>query len=126
MVKVAALIVAAIVSVAAVVLALSNATVLVGAYPWFESYRPVDAHTIVLTVAVAPRSWTRVTSVVESSTDVVIKVESLAWPIPLPGTNEAELRELTVTLTDDLATRVVRDARGQVVPASVRGPGAGS
>ncbi len=49
-----------------------------------DSYRALDQRTIVLSVAVAPRSWTRVTSVTETPTEVRVKVESLDWPIPSP------------------------------------------
>jgi hypothetical protein len=95
----------------------SNSTVLVNSYPRMDSYRVLDQRTIELTVAVAPRSWTRVTNVVETPTEVRVKVESLEWPIPLPGTADLELRDLTVSIADDLGTRVVRDANGQAIPS---------
>lgn len=107
----------AIVAVAVVLLVQSNATVLVNSYPRMDSYRAIDQRTIAVTVAVAPRSWTRVTDVAETATDVRVKVESLAWPIPLPGSADLELRDLTVSLASDLGERVVRDANGQAIPA---------
>lgn len=100
-----------------VLLVRSNSTVLVNSYPRMVSYRVVDQRTIAVTVGVGPRSWTRVTNVAETPTDVRVKVESLAWPIPLPGTADLELRDLTVCLADDLGARVVRDADGQAIPA---------
>ncbi|MEX2010795.1 MAG: hypothetical protein WEF51_01010 [Chloroflexota bacterium] len=81
-----------------------------------DSYRVIDQRTIAVTVAVAPRSWTRVTDAAETPTDVRVKVESLAWPIPLPGSADRELRDLTVSLGSDLGERVVRDADGQAIP----------
>jgi len=101
----------------AVLLVQSNSTVLVGAYPSMSSYRVVNQRTIAVTVAVAPRSWTRVTNVAETPTEVRVKVESLDWPTPLPGTAGLEIRELIVSLADDLAARVVRDAEGEAIPS---------
>jgi len=100
-----------------VLLIQSNSTVLVDSYPRMDSHRVLSERAIVLTVAVAPRSWTRVTNVTETPTDVRVKVESLDWPIPLPGTSELELRDLTVSLADVLGARVIRDADGQVIPS---------
>jgi len=100
-----------------VILIRSNATIVVDGYPRMASYRLVDQRTIVLTVAVAPRSWTRVTSVAETPTEIRVRIESLDWPIPVPGTAELDLLDLTVSLADDLGTRVVRDADGQAIPS---------
>lgn len=106
-----------IVFLAVVVLIQSNSTVLVNSYPRMDSYRVVSERAIVITVAVAPRSWTRVTNVVETPTEVRIKVESLHWPIPLPETAELELRDLAISLLDVPGTRVVLDAGGQAIPS---------
>lgn len=95
----------------------ANSTVLVNSYPRMDSYRVIEQRTIAVTVAVAPRSWTRVTNVAETPTEVRVKVESLDWPIPLPGTADLDLRDLTVSLADDLGARVVRDANGQAIPS---------
>lgn len=105
----------ALVLLVAVVLIRSNATVFVDGYPRMASYGIVDQRTIVVTVAVSPRSWTRVTSVAETSTEVRVTVESLDWPIPLPGTAELDLQDLTVSLAQDLGTRAVRDADGRAI-----------
>lgn len=82
-----------------------------------DSYRVLDQRTIAVTVGVGPRSWTRVTNVTETPTEVRIKVESLSLPIPLPGTADLELRDLTISLADDLGARVVQDANGQAIPS---------
>jgi hypothetical protein len=105
--------VAGLLVVAGVVLLAQDSTVLV---PQMTSYEPVDQRTIVLTVAVAPCSWTRVTDVAETSDEVRVKVETLPCPIPLPGTAALLNRDLTVSLAHDLGGRVVRDAIGQLVP----------
>jgi hypothetical protein len=97
-----------------VLLAAQNSTVVV---PDMNSYLVVNQRTIALKVAVAPCSWTRVTNVAETPTEVRVKVETLPCPIPLPSTAELACRDLVVSLADDLGTRVVRDANGQAVPS---------
>jgi len=95
-----------------VLLLAQNSTVLV---PDMNSYVVVNQRTIEVRVAVAPCSWTRVTNVAETPTEVRIKVETLPCPIPLAGTDELAFRDLTVSLSDDLGARVVEDANGQAV-----------
>jgi hypothetical protein len=97
-----------------VLLLAQNSTVLV---PFMDSYNVVDQRTLVVTVGVAPCSWTRVTNVAETPTDVRVKVET--WPCPIlgPSTSELARRELPVFLAADLGTRVVEDATGQAVPS---------
>jgi len=90
-----------------------NSTVLA---PFINSYLLVNQRTIAVKVGVAPCSWTRVTSVAETPTEVRVKVETLPCPIPLPGTAGLAVRELTVSLAADLGTRAVEDANGQAVP----------
>jgi hypothetical protein len=104
--------------VLAVVLAAQNSTVVA---PEMDSYAVVDQHTVVVRAGVAPCSWTRVTNVAETATEVRVKVETLPCPIPGPTTDELAVRELTVSLATDLGTRVVEDANGQAVP--LREPG---
>ena len=99
--------------VVGVLLLAQNSTVVV---PEMNSYSVVDQRSIVVQVGVAPCSWTRVTDVAETSTEVRIKVETLPCPIPGPGTAELAVRELTVSLAADLRARVVEDANGQPVP----------
>ena len=99
--------------VLAVILAAQNSTVVA---PEMDSYAVVDQRTIAVRVGVAPCSWTRVTNVAETPTEVRVKVETLPCPIPGPTTGELAVRELTVSLATDLGTRVVEDANGQAVP----------
>jgi len=96
-----------------VLLLAQNSTVLV---PFMDSYMVVNQRTIAVRVAVAPCSWTRVTNVAETPTEVRVRVETLPCPLPLPSTAELDVEELTVSLAADLGTRVVEDANGQAVP----------
>jgi hypothetical protein len=100
--------------VVGVLLLAQNSTVVV---PEMNSYAAVDQRTIAVKVGVAPCSWTRVTNVAETPTEVRVKVETWPCPIPLPGTAELAAQELTVSLAADLASRVVEDANGQAVPS---------
>ncbi len=100
--------------VVGILLLAQNSTVLV---PDMDSYVVVDQRTIVVSVAVAPCSWTRVTDVAETPTDVRVKVETWPCPIPLAGTAELAAQDLTVSLAADLASRAVQDANGQAVPS---------
>jgi len=97
-----------------VLLLAQNSTVLV---PTMDSYTVVNERTIAMRVAVAPCSWTRVTDVAETPAEVRVKIETLPCPIPLPSTSMLAFRDLTVSLADDLGTRVVRDASGEAVPS---------
>jgi hypothetical protein len=69
-----------------------------------------------VTVGVAPRGWTRVTEVRETTNEVTVKVESFTFPQLGPETGAMALRELAVTLADPLDDRTIRDALGQAVP----------
>ena len=100
--------------VVGVLLLAQNSTVLV---PDMDSFVVVNQRTIAVRVAVAPCSWTRVTNVTESPTEVRVKVETWPCPIPLPSTSELAAQELTVSLAADLASRVVEDVIGQAVPS---------
>ena len=104
---------AAVLILLGVLLAAQNSTVL---FPFINSYAVVDQRTITVKVGVAPCSWTRVTNVAETPTEVRVKVETLPCPQLGPGTAERIVRALTVPLTADLAARVVGDANGQTVP----------
>ncbi len=107
------LIVVALVVVVGALLVAQNSTVLV---PDMDSYAVVNQRTIAVKVAVAPCSWTRVTDVAETPTDVRVKVETWPCPLPFPGTAELANQDLTVSLTTDLASRAVQDATGQAIP----------
>ena len=104
---------AAVLVVLGVLLAAQNSTVV---FPFMNSYAVVNQRTITVKVGVAPCSWTRVTNVAETSTEVRVKVETLPCPQLGPGTAELVVRELMVPLTADLGTRAVEDANGQRVP----------
>ena len=104
---------AVVLVVLAILLAAQNSTVV---FPQMDSYAAVSQRTITVKVAVAPCSWTRVTNIAETPTEVRVKIETLPCPIPLPGTAELTLRDLTVSLAADLGTRVVTDANGQAIP----------
>ena len=97
-----------------VLLLAQNSTVLV---PFMDSYVVIDQRTVAVRVGVAPCSWTRVTNIAETPTEVRVKVETWPCPLPLPGTAELAAHDLTVSLAADLASRVVRDANGQAVPS---------
>jgi hypothetical protein len=106
---------AVLVIIGVVVLLLAqNSTVL---FPDIDAYVRLDERNIALRVAHAPCSWTRVTEVAETSDDVRVKVETWPCPVPGPGTGALAVSYVTVSLADDLGTRVVRDADGQAVPA---------
>ncbi len=100
--------------VVGVLLLAQNSTIVV---PEMNSYAVVDQRAIAVKVGVAPCSWTRVTNVTETATEVRVKVETLPCPIPGPGTAELAVRELTVSLAADLGARVVEDANGRPVPS---------
>jgi hypothetical protein len=80
-----------------------------------ESYRQVDARTISVTMSVSPYGWTRLTGIVETATEVRISAESLVIQIG-PGAAYAEIKELPVTLAQDLGNRIVTDDVGDPVP----------
>ena len=64
----------ALVVVFGALLLAQNSTVVV---PEMTSYAVVDQRTIAVQVGVAPCSWTRVTDVAETSTEVRVRVETL-------------------------------------------------
>jgi hypothetical protein len=96
-----------------VIPAAQNSTVV---FPQMGSYAVVDQRTLTVSVGVAPCSWTRVTNVTETPTDVLVKVETLPCPIPGPSTAALAIRDLTVSLATDLGSRLVTDANGQAIP----------
>ncbi len=80
------------------------------------SYRVTDDHTLVVQVGESPGAWTRVTNVAETTSAVTITVSSLAFR-PGPGTAEAILIEVSVTLHDPIGNRTVIDgSTGLLVP----------
>jgi hypothetical protein len=77
-------------------------------------YRVVDARTITVGAVGAPRAWTRVTDVSETSSEVRITVQVFDWLSG--GEAYAPIVELMVRLAQPLDGRVVKDAEGQPVP----------
>lgn len=76
--------------------------------PWdIQSYRVVDDHTLLVTTPSGWLDWTRVTSVTEKASSVVISMRS--FRLPLPGTGGAAT-DFTVTLRDPIGGRQVVDA----------------
>jgi len=86
-----------------------------GASPGIGDYTLVDERTLAVAVYDAPLSWTRVTNLVETPTDVFITIESLYWPIPLPQTAMLTSHDVPVSLSSPLGARTVRDARGVAI-----------
>lgn len=74
-------------------------------------YQVIDPQTIVVEAVGAPRGWTRVTSVVESATEVRITVQVWDW-LPGPGTGYGVRVQLTVHLSQPLGDRRVTDGEG--------------
>ena len=101
-----------IVAVAAILVLAQNKAVL---FPEFASYRIVDQRTAEVAIYVAPCSWTRVTGVVESEGALAITVETLPCPLPLPGAVDLVLRQLRVSLPDDIGRRTVTDSLGHEI-----------
>lgn len=102
-----------IVAVAAILVIAQNETIL---FPQLASYRVIDQRTAEVAVYVAPCSWTRVTGVAESAGALAITVETLPCPLPLPGTADLVLRQLPVSLSDDIGRRAVTDSLGHEIP----------
>ena len=104
---------AVVLVVLGILLAAQNSTVV---FPEMDSYAVVNQRTIAVKVGVAPCSWTRVSNVAETPTEVRVKVETLPCPVPGPGTSALAIRDLTVSLAADLGSRIVTDANGQAIP----------
>jgi hypothetical protein len=71
-------------------------------------YRVVDDSTIAVGTTTGPREWTRVTSVSESDSAIMIEIKSLSVPF-VAGTGVGRDVELTVQLSSPLGERVVQD-----------------
>jgi hypothetical protein len=81
----------------------------------FSSYQLVDERTILVDVFAPDTGWTRVTGVVESSTDVTITVSTIELQLGPGYVNEHPVG-LTVILKNPLGSRAVIDAStGEVV-----------
>ena len=87
-----------------------------GSSPGIGDYALRDERTVAIAVYAAGIAWTRVTSVVETPTDVIIKIESLYWPIPLPQTAVLSSHDVLVSLSSPLGERTLRDPKGVAIP----------
>lgn len=86
----------------------------------FPCYQKLDRYNLAVAAVTGPGTWTRVTSVSETPTSVVIGVSSLIAPLPGTGDNQVFL---TVNLEDLFADRTVIDAMtGLPVSAGPCGP----
>lgn len=72
-----------------------------------DYYEVVDANTIIGGTVTGDASWTRVTGVVESSSEVKITVRSFTWPVTTASIGRQI--ELTVSLEAPLGDRRVTD-----------------
>jgi hypothetical protein len=80
-----------------------------------DYYRVLDPQTIGVETTGGEGSWTRITSVVETSSSMTIEVSSLSVPF-LPGTTDGSFLELGVRLSQPLGTREVIDgSRGDTL-----------
>jgi len=104
---------AVVLVVLGILVAAQNSTVV---FPEMDSYAVVNQRTIAVKVGVAPCSWTRVTNVAETATEVRVKIETLPCPVLGPGTAALAIQDLTVSLAADLGSRTVRDANGLAIP----------
>jgi hypothetical protein len=86
-----------------------------------DSYGLVDARTVAMRVAVAPCSWTRVTSVAETPTEVRVEIQTWPCPIPGPGTASLVARDVVLALRDPLGARTVVNEQGRRVAARAGG-----
>ncbi len=89
----------------------------IGAFGWWrvvdyaapiDSYRVLDARTISFTVISGHGDSCRVTTFLETATEVRLGADCLNW-LPLPRTAEGVLVELTVGLAQPLGDRRVED-----------------
>ncbi len=79
-----------------------------------DYYRVVDPHTLVIGAETGKGEWTRVASVVETSSTVTITVRSLRSPLPQGGSGLGI--EFVVNLAKPIGSRTVVDgSRSQVV-----------
>ena len=87
---------------------------------YFDCYVKLDRWNIAVTTATGAGTWTRVTSVSETPTSIVIGVSSLIAPLPGTGDNQVFL---PVHLANPFANRTVIDAlTGRPVSPGPCGP----
>lgn len=106
-------ILAALVLVLVIVIIAQNSTVL---FPNMASYEVLGQRNLVVRVFVPSCSWTRVTHLSETESEIGITVETLPCPLLGPQLGSLERRDLPVTLETDLGGRTVVDALGHAIP----------
>jgi hypothetical protein len=72
-----------------------------------EGYRLISPSSIGLETITGPGSWTRVTGVSETSSSIMVTVNSLQ--APLPGSDVGQFLELVINLDAPLGARLVID-----------------
>lgn len=80
-----------------------------------SAYRVVDEWTIVVQADGAPRTWTWISEMRETASEVRLAARSFEW-LRLPGAATGLYAELTVHLAQPLGGRVVLDEDGEPVP----------
>lgn len=70
-------------------------------------YRVINDYALSVGTITGPSTWTRVTTVTETSSSITVGVASLSAPLPGFGDN---IYELTVLLRDPIGVRTVIDA----------------
>ena len=86
-----------------------------------EGYRLISHSSIGLETITGAGSWTRVTGVAETASNVTVTVSSLQ--VPLPGSDVGQFLELVISLRAPLGTRLVIDGNsGQTASAMVCPP----
>ena len=78
-----------------------------GVVRFLDDYQVVGDDTLLVATVTGTLEWTRVTSVVETSSEVSIEVRSNPWP--LPQSSEGHATTLTVNLEEPLGSRRVID-----------------
>lgn len=76
------------------------------------SYRRIDDNTIAILVVTGERTWTRVTEIIETESDITVAIRSLTFP----GiqTSVGHFIEVTAELRSPLAERTISDGFGEI------------
>lgn len=78
-------------------------------------YRTINDYAIAVGTITGPNTWTRVTGVSETDSQIIVDVKSMT--APLPGTGGDDIYELTVLLAQPIGTRAVIDGNTGLVVA---------
>jgi hypothetical protein len=96
-----------IVLVAVLIMALAYVRLADASYAVYQ-YRVVDDHTFQISSVTGPWTWTRVTGVTETTSSVIVSVNSISFQFA-PGFGD-DIVWLVVTLRDPIGDRTVIDA----------------